>query len=49
MKQFFLPSVFENIKLKNLDSNNNSKSVTLVESSNNTQELYNNSISKIIS
>lgn len=49
MKQFFLPSIFENIKLKNLDSNNNCKPATLVESSNNTQVLYNNSISKIIS
>ena len=49
MKQFFLPSIFENIRLKNLNSNpENELSKSSVSESKNTQLIYNNSITNIL-
>lgn len=47
MKQFFLPSIFENIRLKNIKPENK-LSKSLVSESKNTQLIYNNSITNIL-
>lgn len=47
MKQYLLPSLYENIKLKNLGKNTNSTSIVSTRD-NNITIRYNNAISNIL-